>query len=100
MGNRIRQKGVKCSVEGCDNWCRAKGLCPKHGMARRRYGNVFGGKIDRSGLCKGCGNKFRLIKSDQEYCNSKCYRSSPAGRRASYEATKAYRLRKRGGVYT
>ena len=67
-------------------------MCGKHGMALRRYGNVLGGKIDRKGVCKGCGGEFRLIKSDQEYCNQGCYRKSPEGRKAAYEATKAYRL--------
>lgn len=99
IGKREPQKGLDCIVEGCDELRRAKGLCPKHTMALRRYGNVLGGKVDRKGICVGCGKEFRLIKSDQEYCSNKCYRKSPEGKAAAYAATKAYRLRNRVGVY-
>ena len=94
MGMRIKRKGSDCEVEGCKDVVRIKGMCGKHGMALRRYGNVLGGKIDRSGICKGCGNVFVLKKSDQEYCsNNKCYRKSPQGRAAAYKAIKDYRAR-------
>lgn len=99
MNKRIKQKGIMCSVEGCDNWCRSKGLCINHSMALRRYGDVRGGKVNREGICKTCGNKFRLIKSDQQYCNVVCYKKSPEGRMAAYEATKAYRIRNKGVVH-
>lgn len=93
IGKREPQKGLDCIIEGCNELRRAKGLCGKHGMALRRYGNVMGGKIDRKGVCKECGNEFRLIKSGQEYCSVVCYKKSPEGRKAAYEATKAYRKR-------
>ena len=99
MGFRIRRKGTNCEVVGCDGVVRIKGLCINHGMALRRYGNVLGGKIDRKGICKGCGNEFRLIKSDQEYCSNKeCYRKSDEGKAARYAATKAYRTRNKDKV--
>ncbi|MCR4293668.1 MAG: hypothetical protein NUV76_12415 [Candidatus Kuenenia sp.] len=90
---RNEQKGKKCNVKGCDNWCRSKELCPKHGMALRRYGNVLGGKVDREGICRKCGLVFKLKKSGQEYCDNKCYRKSPQGKAAAYRATKEYRAR-------
>ena len=93
LGKREPQKGLDCIVEGCGESRRSKGLCIKHSMALGRYGNVLGGKIDRYGLCMGCGDKFRLIKSNQEYCVNKCYRKSPQGRAMAYKATKAYRAR-------
>ena len=93
MGMRIRRKGSDCEVGGCQGVVRIKGLCSKHGMALRRYGNVGGGKIDRLGACKGCGKEFNLIKSDQEYCDVECYRKSPQGRAAAYKAIKDYRAR-------
>lgn len=98
IGKREPQKGLDCIVKGCKEIRRAKGLCANHAMAMRRYGNVLGGKIDRKGVCKECGEEFRLIKSDQEYCSGKCYRKSPVGRAAAYEATKAYRIRNREKV--
>jgi len=93
LGKRDPQKGLDCIVDGCSELRRSKRLCIKHSMALRRYGNVLGGKIDRWGECKGCGDKFRLIKSDQEYCSGECYRKSPQGKAAAYEATKGYRAR-------
>ena len=98
MGMRIKRKGSDCEVEGCKDVVRIKGMCGKHGMALRRYGNVRGGKIDRIGMCKECGESFRLIKSDQEYCGGKCYRKSPEGKAVLYAATKAYRARNREKV--
>ena|SRR3990167_6817355 len=90
-----RQKGVKCSVAGCDNWCRSKGLCPKHGTAFRRYGDVLGGKTgSRVGICKECRNEMIIIKSGQEY-HRECYKKSARGKAAAYAATKVYRLRNR-----
>ena len=93
MGIRIKRKGSDCEVEGCKGVVRIKGLCGKHGMALRRYGNVLGGKINRESICKGCGDSFILKKSNQEYCNSPCYRKSLQGRAAAYQATKDYRTR-------
>lgn len=93
IGSREQQKGLKCMVEGCGELRRAKGLCINHGMALRRYGNVLGGKIDRKGVCKECGVEFRLIKTDQQYCNQKCYRKSPEGKEVIYAAVKSYRAR-------
>ena len=93
IGSREPQKGLKCTVEGCSELRRAKGLCINHGMALRRYGTVLGGKIDRKGVCKECGVEFILKKTDQQYCNQKCYRKSPEGKKSAYAATKAYRLR-------
>lgn len=90
---REAQKGVECSVVGCVNWCRSKGLCSKHYMALMRYGDVRGGKVGRVGLCKVCGYEFMLVKSDQLYCGVACYRKSDVGRRAAYAATRAYRIR-------
>lgn len=95
---RVKQKGVVCSVDGCDNWCRSGGLCAKHGMALRRYGNVLGGKVDRVGVCVGCGKEFNVVRSGQKYCSGFCYRKSDAGRAAAYEATKAYRIRNKEKV--
>lgn len=95
IGSRSPQKGLDCIVDGCNGIRRAKGLCHNHMMALRRYGNVFGGKVDRVGVCKGCGNEFKLIKSDQEYCSQECYRKSPEGKAIRYAATKAYRARNR-----
>lgn len=93
MGKRIVYKGSNCKVGGCGGVVRIGGLCSKHGMAFRRYGDVLGGKVGRIAVCIECGNEFRLIKSNQEYCSNVCYRKSEAGRKAAYEATKAYRLR-------
>ena len=99
IGSRCPQKGLECTVDGCGELRKSKGLCIKHGMALRRYGNILGGKVDRKGVCKECGKEFRLIKSNQEYCSgSKCYRRSPDGRKAAYEATKAYRARNKEKV--
>lgn len=92
--SRLRgQKGLECVVDGCTELRRSKGLCNKHDMAFRRYGNVGGGKVGRYKMCRGCGGEFEISKSDQEYCSNKCYRLSPEGRAAAYAATKAYRLR-------
>lgn len=98
IGKREPQKGLDCIVTGCNELRRSKGLCYKHIMALRRYGNVLGGKIDRKGVCNECGEEFRLIKSDQGYCSSKCYKRSPKGRFAAYEATKTYRARNKEKV--
>lgn len=90
---RNKQKGAGCSVSGCGNWCRVRGLCSKHYMALMRYGDVRGGKVGRVGLCRVCGNEFRVIKSNQGYCDIVCYKKSVEGRAAAYAAAKAYRAR-------
>ena len=99
MGSIVRrepQKGLECTVDGCGELRRSKGLCLNHGMALRRYGNVLGGKVDRKGVCKNCGGEFRLIKSNQEYCVGKgCYRKSEKGKAARCAANKAYRAREK-----
>ena len=98
IGSRDQQKGLGCTVSGCVELRRFHRLCNKHGMALRRYGNVLGGKIDRVRVCKECGKDFRLVKSDQEYCRTKCYKKSPVGKAAAYAATKAYRERNKKKV--
>lgn len=98
IGSRMPQKGLDCTVDGCDGIRRTKGLCANHAMSLRRYGNVLGGKLDRVGVCRECGEEFRLIKSNQEYCSNECYRKSPEGKAAAYAATKAYRARNREKV--
>lgn len=95
LGKREAQKGLECVVEGCGSLRRSKGYCIKHLMALRRFGNVLGGKVDREGLCRVCGSKFRLTKRGQGYCGRECYRKSAEGRAAAYEATRAYRSRNR-----
>lgn len=98
MGIRERQKGIKCRAEGCDGWCRSKGLCPKHGMALMRYGDIAGGKSGtRKGVCGYCKQEMIIVKAGQVYHRG-CYRKSPQGRKAAYEATKAYRNRNREKV--
>src|SRR3990167_9736341 len=99
MGKRIRQKGVKCLVEGCDKWCRSKGLCINHSMALRRYGDVRGGKVSREGVCKQCGSRFRLIKSNQEYCDIRCYHNSEKGREITRKANKDYAMRNKEKIF-
>lgn len=93
LGSRKQQKGLDCSIAGCNGIRKTRDMCTKHDMALRRYGNVLGGKVGRYKTCKGCGNEFEISKTDQEYCSNKCYKSSPDGRVAAYAATKAYRLR-------
>lgn len=93
MGFRKVQKGKPCKVVGCEEWCKSNDLCHKHNMALRRYGNVLGGKVDRVEVCKNCGEEFKLIKSNQEYCDLECYRKSPQGKAAAYQATRDYRIR-------
>jgi hypothetical protein len=77
VGMRKVQKGKDCSVEGCDNWCVSNDLCPKHQMALRRYGSVYGAKAGvRRGVCKGCGEDMPIRKAKQEYCTNQCYQGS------------------------
>jgi hypothetical protein len=88
---REKQKGKKCSVDGCVDWCYAHNLCKNHSMALRRYGNVGGAKAGhRKGVCY-CGKEFIIKKSDQVYCSDKCYRNTPAAKASLYAAVKRYR---------
>ena len=93
---RLRQKGKKCSVEGCNDWCVSNDLCGKHNMAVRRYGSVHGGKDGhRKGVCY-CGKEFVMVKTDQKYCSSKCYRNAPEYKKIAYERTKKHRESNKG----
>lgn len=97
MGNRIRQKGIRCTVEGCENDCRAKGLCINHSMALRRYGNVLGGKAgSRKGICTYCQAEMVIIKIGQKY-HHECYKLTDKYKESRNNAMKIYRngLRKK-----
>lgn len=90
---RVRQKGVKCSVEGCEDWCVGNDLCARHNAALRRYGSVHGKPyIEKE--CDFCGNIFKTKLERARYCSKKCYNSVPEVRKKCYEAVKRYRLRK------
>ncbi len=73
---RVAQKGVGCSVAGCDNWRTSNDLCSKHNMAKRRYGSIYGKPLVLR-ICKGCGKEFKSKKDDADYCNARCYCSTP-----------------------
>ncbi len=95
---RPRQKGVACSIEGCDNWCVSNDLCSKHNMARHRLtekGRAYVKKYnerykqpDIKKACIECGGGFVTAKKSQELC-SEC--SPKVG---AYIATKKYRVGK------
>lgn len=91
---RKKQKGKRCSVVGCKDWCRCNDLCAKHNMAKIRYGSVYGAKDGhRKAICANekCGKEYVQIKTDQKYCDPKCYKDSDYGRKKSYQANKRYR---------
>ncbi len=91
-GFRPRQKGVACSVEGCDNWCVSNDLCPKHNMAMSRYGSTLGKPAVKK-VCKGCGKVFEHKYDVTGYCRPECYRNTPKYKKKRYQAVKAWRRR-------
>ncbi len=87
---RNRQKGVLCSVDGCDDWCVGNDLCQKHNQALHRYGSVYG-KEETDRDCEWCGKVFRSKYDSAVYCSDKCRNSVPERKRARYLAVKKWR---------
>lgn len=95
-GFRPRQKGVPCSIDGCDDWCVSNDLCPKHNMRERRkqekykaYTREYNKKYKRPDIdkvCELCGAKFVTARESQTLC-SECSGSG----KANYLIQKRYR---------
>jgi hypothetical protein len=66
-------KNNKCSIDGCDNFIRAKGLCGKHYERVRTHGNPYvdlrSGKKAPFVKCKVEDCKSEAIHKSQMLCN-------------------------------
>ena len=97
-GKRKRQKGVICSVEGCDAWCVSNGLCSKHNMRERRkqekykaYIKEYNKKYKRTvkdKVCELCGGDFVTAREEQVFCSG-----CSGGDAANRLIQKRYRVR-------
>ena len=97
-GFRPRQKGVKCSTKGCDNWCVSNDLCSKCNMRRRReqgkhrtYDREYNKRYKRpeiNKVCKLCKEDFITARKEQFLC-SNC----SGGNEAKYDAQKRHRAK-------
>lgn len=76
----------ECSVPGCTNMVKAKGLCSRHYLRLRRHGNPLAMKprkprkdrgVKRHRIdpipCAFCGKIFHPANNKMKYCSHKCY---------------------------
>ncbi len=89
---RVKQKGVRCTVKGCKDYCVGNDLCSKHNMSLHRYGNP-NGKPKVKLICVQCGSEFEHKYENTKYCSYKCYRSTPKYKAIMYQAVKKNRAK-------
>jgi len=93
---RRKQKGVVCSIMGCDNWCVSNNLCAKHNMQERRKQESYKNYIkqynkrykrpDINKVCDVCQAVFVTARASQNLCST-CSGSS----KGNYAAQKKHR---------
>lgn len=59
-----------CSVEGCDNDARTRGLCPKHYQRMRQHGTTD--RPAETDNCNHCGTEFTKRNTRHVFCSKKC----------------------------
>lgn len=95
---RKKQRGIACSVEGCNNWCVSNDLCAKHSMRERRKQEKYKAYIrkynknykrpDIQKSCILCGVEFTTARINQGLC-SDCSGSN----KGNYLAQKRHRAK-------
>ncbi len=104
-GYRPVQRGLDCSVVGCDNKCVSNDMCPKHNMAHyratvksaREYTKRYNRRYKRpdvNKVCRNCGRLYVTARTGQYLC-SECS-GSKAG---AYEAQKRHRAKRRKQLF-
>lgn len=89
---RKQQKGKDCSIQGCKDSCVSNDMCPKHNMAKHRYGNPLG-KPPIKKVCKNkkCRKRFSNKLERTDYCSPECYKATPEHKRMRRDAVRKWR---------